>query len=214
MPVRFLLNPGNRHAELIARLNALPAVKKVHSITDFLPADQAAKLAELHPLRDVIPGAVNSGSDVGDVVRSRMLASIATQHEGIVAGEGCACTSDGIGKALERRNCGVSTKTTKVNADARQKLETQLFVGLPVMLADINRLATTSTVSVDALQTSLRERFVAPDGRWRLEVVPAKQHAQLGQPEGIRHRHAVGGPAGGRGRLWILQAPRTRLPAP
>jgi predicted RND superfamily exporter protein len=41
------------------------------------------------------------------------------------------------------------------------------------MLADVNRLATTSRVTIDSLDESIRERYVAPDGRWRLEISPS-----------------------------------------
>jgi hopanoid biosynthesis associated RND transporter like protein HpnN len=176
---QVLVEPGKPAAELIARLNALPEVKKVHSITDFLPADQAAKLAELHLLRDVIPGTVNSGSDVGDVVRSRMLASIANNMKALSQVKDAPAPLTASAKRLNDAIAAFD-ENNKDNAEARQKLETQLFVGLPVMLADINRLATTSIVSVDALQTSLRERFVAADGRWRLEVVPASNMRNSG----------------------------------
>lgn len=169
---QVLVEPGQPARQLVEKLTALPAVKKVHSITDFLPDDQVAKLDELHPLRDVMPRVVNSGSDVGDEVRSRMLASISRNMKALSEVTDAPDTLRASAKRLQEAIAAFDNKYGD-DEKARERLESRLFVGLPDMLADINRLATTNIVSVDALQDTLRERFIAPDGRWRLEVVPA-----------------------------------------
>ncbi len=180
---QVLVEPGQPAREMIARLNALPEVKKVNAISDFLPDDQAAKLAELNPLRDVMPRVVNSGSDVGDEVRNRMIASIARNMKALSGVEDAPTKLKASAKRLEDAIAAFDRKSTDADGDAIAKLERQLFVGLPDMLADINRLATTNTVSVEALQATLRERFVAQDGRWRLEVVPARNMRDAGNLE-------------------------------
>ncbi|MEO1160906.1 MAG: MMPL family transporter, partial [Pseudomonadota bacterium] len=181
---QVLVEPGQPAREMIANLNALPEVKKVHAISDFLPEDQAAKLAELNPLRDVIPRVVNSSSDVGGEVRRRMIASIARNMKALSEAEDAPAPLKVSAKRLQDAIAAFD-ENNKGNDDdeATARLERQLFVGLPDMLADINRLATTNTVSVDALQATLRERFVAPDGRWRLEVVPARNMRDSGNLE-------------------------------
>ncbi len=177
---QVLVEPGQPAGEMVAKLNALPEVKKVHAISDFLPDDQAAKLAELNPLRDVMPRVVNSGSDVGDEVRQRMLSSISRNMKALSGVEDAPAELKASAKRLENAIEAFDGKHKDDDGAATAKLERQLFVRLPDMLADINRLATTNTVSVEALQTTLRERFVAPDGRWRLEVVPAKNMRDSG----------------------------------
>ncbi len=176
---QVLVHPGQPARQLVERLTALPAVKKVHSIADFLPENQAAKLAVLHPLRDVMPRVVNSGSDIGDEVRSRMLASISRNMKALSDVEDAPETLRASAKRLQKAIAAFDTKNGD-DETARHRLEKQLFIGLPDMLAEINRLATTNIVSVDALQTTLRERFVAPDGHWRLEVVPAEDMRDAG----------------------------------
>jgi len=179
---QVLVEPGEQASKLVKKLTALSAVKKVHSITDFLPDDQVAKLAELHPLRDVMPRVVNSGSDVGDEVRRRMLASISRNMKALSDVEDAPETLRASAKRLQNAIAAFDGKNDQ-DEKATEKLERKLFVGLPDMLADINRLATTNIVSVDALQATLRERFVAPDGRWRLEVVPAENMRNPGNLE-------------------------------
>ena len=176
---QVLVEPGRAARELAEKLTALPEVEKVHSIADFLPEDQAAKLAELNSLRDVVPRVVNSGSDVGDEVRSRMLASISRNMKALSEVEDAP---DLLRVSAKRLQDAIAAFDKNFGDDekARETLERRLFVGLPDMLADINRLATTNFVGVDTLQVTLRERFVAPDGRWRLEVVPAKNMRDSG----------------------------------
>ena len=179
---QVLVEPGLPARQLVKKLTALSAVKKVHSIIDFLPEDQVAKLAELHPLRDVMPSVVNSGFDVGDEVRRRMLAGISRNMKSLSEVEDAPDTLRASAKRLQDAIAAFDRKNDgdeKVTED----LENKLFAGLPDMLADINRLATTNIVSVAALQATLRERFVAPDGRWRLEVVPAKDMRNSGNLE-------------------------------
>lgn len=180
---QVLVEPGQPAREMIAKLNALPQVKKVHAISDFLPEDQVAKLAELNPLRDVMPRVVNSGSNIGDEVRRRMIASISRNMKALSGVEDAPAALKASAKRLQDAIAAFDVKNKDDDSEATAKLERQLFVGLPDMLADINRLATTNTVSVDALQTTLRERFVAMDGRWRLEVVPAKNMRDSGNLE-------------------------------
>lgn len=179
---QVLVEPGQPARQLVEKLTALSAVKKVRSITDFLPEDQVAKLAELHPLRDVMPRVVNSGSDVGDEVRRRMLASISKNMKALSDVEDAPETLRASAKRLQVA-IAVFDEKNDDDEKATEKLERKLFVGLPDMLADINRFATTNIVSVDALQATLRERFVARDGRWRLEVVPAKNMRNPGNLE-------------------------------
>ncbi len=180
---QVLVEPGQPAREMIAKLNALPEVKKVNAISDFLPEDQAAKLAELNPLRDVMPRVVNSSSDVGDEVRRRMVASISRNMKALSGAEDAPAALKTSAKRLQDSIAAFEEQNKDADGEATAKLERQLFVGLPDMLADINRLATTNTVSVEALQATLRERFVAPDGRWRLEVVPSQNMRNAGNLE-------------------------------
>jgi hopanoid biosynthesis associated RND transporter like protein HpnN len=188
---QVLVEPGQPARELISKLKQLSTVKKVHSIEDFLPEDQVAKLAELNPLAEVVPRVVNSGSDVGEVVRRRMLASIAKNMKAMSEVEDAQAV---LKTSAARLNAAITAFEAKDadNAEAVEKLEGNLFEKLPDMLADINKLATANIVSVSTLQETLRERFVAADGRWRLEVVPAKDMRNAGNlQEFVKQLHSV-----------------------
>ncbi|MGB7204544.1 MAG: MMPL family transporter, partial [Anderseniella sp.] len=170
---QVLVEPGQAALDMIAKLKTLPAVKKIHYIEDFLPKDQDIKLGDLNSLNEFVPRVVKSGTDIGEVVRERMLGSIATNMKAMSdvsdAPEALKTSAIRLQKAITEFEAQSAGKPENAKA-----LEEDLFVKLPDMLAEINKLASINAVSVDSLQKNLRERFVAPDGRWRLEVVPAK----------------------------------------
>ena len=176
---QVLVAPGKPAREMTRKLVALPAVSKVHSIEDFLPKNQEGKLAELRLLRDIVPAVVNTDSDIGNVVRNRMLASIAQNMAALASDTGVPASLQTAAKRLDDAIAAFNAKHPD-SPDALEQLESGLFVKLPDMLGDISRLANTSQVNVAALQETLRERFIAPDGRWRLEVVPAKDMRNSG----------------------------------
>ncbi len=194
---QVLVDPGKPAREMVRKLLALPAVRKVHTIEDFLPEDQAPKLAELNSLQEVVPRVVASSTDVGEIVRSRMLDSMEANMKTLM---GVADAPVELQASATRLNKAIAFFKEKRsgNDEALRKLEESLFVKLPDMLADINTLASISAVSVNSLQETLRERFIADDGRWRLEVVPAYDMRNPGAlHEFVKELHTVDPTASG-----------------
>ncbi len=167
----YLTDAGPKAREMAEKFRALPIVEKVVMVEEFLPAGQEAKLAELGKLTNLVPRSVNTESDIGAPARSRMLEIISNNMTALVdtgdAPEDLKAAAARMKSAIEafRNNRGSDDEAVK-------GLENSLFSGLPALMGDINRLATTAKVTIESLDETIRERYVASDGRWRLEISP------------------------------------------
>jgi predicted RND superfamily exporter protein len=118
-----------------------------------------------------VPRSINTGSDIGAPARSRMLEIISGNMTALAGTEDAP---EDLKAAAARMKSAIEAFSNNRGSDdeAVRKLENSLFSGLPALLGDINRLATTSKVTIDSLDESIRERYVANDGRWRIEISP------------------------------------------
>jgi len=71
-------------------------------------------------------------------------------------------------------------------------VEEAYFARLPAFIAQLRQIVTVEPVTLDNLDPDVRELYVAPDGRWRLEVAPALDMNEEGSLEqfGIKVRAA------------------------
>jgi hopanoid biosynthesis associated RND transporter like protein HpnN len=168
----YLAEPGPQARDMAAKFKALPIVDKVVMVEEFLPAGQDEKLAELGRLTDLVPRSVNTESDIGAPARSRMLEIMSGNMTALVGTEDAP---EDLKTAAARMKSAIEAFRSNKGSDdeAVKGLENSLFSGLPALLGDINRLATTSKVTIDSLDETIRERYVASDGRWRLEISPS-----------------------------------------
>jgi uncharacterized protein len=169
---QYVTESGPKAREMLQKFKALPEVDKVLMVEEFLPEEQDRKLAELARLADLVPRTVNSESDIGAPARRRMLDLISQNMTALA--EAPDAPADLKASASRLKEAIAAFDNVKgQDEDAVRQLEDALFSGLPAMLADVNQLATTSRVTIDSLDESIRERYVADDGRWRLEISPA-----------------------------------------
>jgi hypothetical protein len=54
------------------------------------------------------------------------------------------------------------------------RLEQAFFAELPTLLQQLRQIATVEPITLENLDPGVRDLYVAPDGRWRLEVVPSQ----------------------------------------
>jgi hopanoid biosynthesis associated RND transporter like protein HpnN len=167
----YLTDAGPKAREMAEKFRALPIVEKVVMVEEFLPVDQDVTLAELGRLTNLVPRSINTGSDIGAPARSRMLEIISGNMTALAGTEDAP---EDLKAAAARMKSAIEAFSNNRGSDdeAVRKLENSLFSGLPALLGDINRLATTSKVTIDSLDESIRERYVANDGRWRIEISP------------------------------------------
>jgi hopanoid biosynthesis associated RND transporter like protein HpnN len=165
-------------AERIARrLRELPEVERAITLTDYVPADQQAKLAIIEDvalfLAPVGPG--DEASPPSTRQQLQALAGLRDELAGLVrdgakpALEQRALRLYGdLGKLLSRANASVAE-----SEDAVRSLRDSLLASLPDQLDMLQRAVRTGPITLDKLPAGLRERMIADDGRVRVEIVPS-----------------------------------------
>ena len=158
-------------ARLSSRLEALDTVDRVWSVFDLVPAEQERKLALVDDL-DLLLGAELALDDDGerpdftarrDALRRLLLDLRATRHER----EGREA------RAVARLEEALARVDSAATAERLQRLETGLLGALPDQLARLSRALAPEPITLERLPPELRARWVGPDGRFRLEVLPA-----------------------------------------
>ena len=152
-------------------LEALPAVDSVRDLSDFVPSDQAAKLAIVDELDlllgfELEPAAIPPGLDaVGrrDAVRSMLADCRQLQRERGGDPQGSAA-----GRAEQ------ALLAIEAAPDARlHRFETAMVEGLAEELSRLALALEAGPVTRADLPRQLIARWLAPDGRERIEILPA-----------------------------------------
>jgi uncharacterized protein len=164
--------PGAPARALAQQLTALPEVARVNTVEDFVPADQDAKIAVLAALSDRIPTEVDFTLPVTDQDRRNALDRLREDLGGIAAvadaPEALVAAASRWAQALDRLD-----SPEPAPPPALEQLEHAYFAELPTFLQQLQQLAAIEPITLENLDPDVRRMYVAPDGRWRLEVVPS-----------------------------------------
>lgn len=198
--------------ELAVKLEALEGVDHVNTLESFLPDDQARRLAVFEGMKADLELPVELSDD--------------ERGEGLDPRTALEYTIEGYGVALdldaELRDLGGDEDATVQSAERLREalfalhgrlrdekappdvgaLEESLFGGLPTLLEDILDRLPERTVRIDDLPDDLRRRYLAADGRARVEIFSTARFSEPGALErfyDLVHsvRPDAGGPAAG-----------------
>ena len=170
------LAPNEADAKALSeKLSALPLVARVMSADSFVPEDQSQKLAVLDDLNftlgpELMLGPTtetqpddNADLQAFDALRSALPASGGSASE----------------QALKRAIDSFHQRYDAAAPAAREQLLTRLrgaLLGtLPAQLEQLSEALQAQPVTLADLPSALRERWIAPDGRWRLQVWPRER---------------------------------------
>jgi hypothetical protein len=197
---------------LAARLEALPGVDHVNTLDGFLPEDQAGRLAIFAQMRSDLETPVELTADESGEGLDRL-----TALEYTIEGYGVSLDIDAelrgdvghddpiveaaerLRRALFALHAGLGDEAGPPDLDA---LEADLFHDVPALLEGIEEALPTREVALDELPGDLARRYLAPDGRARVEVFSATNLSEPGALDRFSDLiHAVrpdaGGPAAG-----------------
>lgn len=175
------LGDGTELAALAERLRELAEVHDTRLLSDFVPPDQDDKLLIIDDLVLALgPTLVGAGPQplpgAQAVVTPAALGPALAQLGGTL--QGLAGHADAELAAAARRlaqasEAFVARLAAPDGAALAADLERRVLVHLPALFERIDTLTRATAVTLDDLPGELRERWVASDGRWRLEVAPA-----------------------------------------
>jgi len=174
-----ILTPSLSEAEAVSeRVGDLPEVAQVVTAASFVPGDQEKKLAVIGDLSFLMGPALTSGATQPPPSDAAVLAAMAKCRDELrqVAGGGndpaAAHLADSLDKAIAR------------GAPIVPRLRDVLLAGLKQQLEGLAKLMQAEPVSVATLPGELRDSWITPDGRARVEVFPkgdARDPAVLGR---------------------------------
>jgi len=157
--------------QITQRAAALPEVSGTRSIENLVPSDQDGKLPVIQKAAAVLGPAINpsatrpapsDGETVGAIRAAAMdLRRLPT------AGEGEA------GAAAASRLSGLLDRLANADAAVRDKTRDVLIAPLRLDLDRLRNMLRPERVSVQSVPAELAREWVAPDGRARIEVLPA-----------------------------------------
>ena len=184
-----VLRAGFADAERLARrLEALDSVKEVRWAASFVPEDQPEKLARIEDLAlmlgpdlDLAAPAPEPGPDGRRAGFERLRGAVGTLAAD-AAPPSAASRAGSPGPDPARRSWADAASRARSALDALaagiddaaiRSFERRLTGGLPHRLALLSRSLDAEEVTIESLPPRLRERWIAGDGRYRLEIHPA-----------------------------------------
>ncbi len=145
-----------------ARASALPSVASTRSLPDFVPDDQDAKIELI-------------GFGAGTLVFA--LDAVPNSIEGPNTGDGIAALqsrlaeaySDGSGARLASLLSDVQAANSP---ELTQSLQDNIFVFWPQLIDLLRSQMNADYIDIDSLPASLRDRYYAEGGQWRVDILP------------------------------------------
>ncbi len=168
--IHVLVRPEAADAA-VAALAKLPEVGAIRTITQFMPPGAAEKISVLRRLETMMPTEPVPRNSAEATVLSASFEELDGELTAISVGP---ATTPALRDAALRLKRAVnlfagSTPPTEARVAA---LEDALFSGLGELSRASERLSRLAEPRIGDLDPLLRQRFVAGDGMWRIEVMP------------------------------------------
>ena len=169
--VQILTEPGAPLHRLVEQLKLLPQVLDVETLDSMLPADQELKLAHLNALADLLPTRIEPATDFGSEER---LDHLTSWREAVTAMSNAESTTKDIRRSAARLKQALEEFVAASNSSpgAIAALQMSLVQGFPRLFEAARQMADLDRATGDNMDAGFRQRYIAPDGRWRVEVLP------------------------------------------
>jgi hopanoid biosynthesis associated RND transporter like protein HpnN len=169
--VQVLTEPGEPLRRLVQELKILPQVSDVETLDSMLPPDQGSKLAHLNVLADLLPTQIEPATDF---TSDEQMDHLTSWSEAVTIMADAESTTKDIRSSAARLKQALEGFIAASNSspDAIAALQMSLVQGFPRLFAAARQMADLDRVTVDNIDAGFRQRYIAQDGRWRLEVLP------------------------------------------
>jgi uncharacterized protein len=167
-PIEVVTASQTEADEVAARLAKVPEVVRVMTLDRYVPEDQDKKLPIIKELANTLDPDLNgqpdpAPSDAENIAALRKSAASLTAE---------ANGKSGQGADTARRLAADLTKLADADPATRERAQTAFVAPLKTALNDMRNLLKAEPVTVQTLPADLRNDWVAPDGRVRVEAYP------------------------------------------
>lgn len=158
-----------------AQLAALPTVRHARTIASFVPDAQGEKLEIIARMRRTLGPVLRVEQEESSPNVDHEIRSMVSLREGLV---GYASGDQTLDAAVERLRNEIDSSVTELegaseDADALlARVRAGLLGSLVETIESLGVALTADRVSVETLPPSIRDRWIANDGRWRVEASP------------------------------------------
>ncbi|MSQ68864.1 MAG: hypothetical protein EXR83_11875 [Gammaproteobacteria bacterium] len=157
-------------SRLGAELAQLPSVERAITLTSYVPGDQSEKLAIIDAMRMALIGVIDVAPEASPEPAAE-LAALAEFAHTLAANQAqltlpaAAAGAERLGAALAQLQGSAAGSPAAVPA-----LRARLLGDLPQTLTRLRELLSTQGIRADTLPSDVQARYVARDGRARVEV--------------------------------------------
>jgi hopanoid biosynthesis associated RND transporter like protein HpnN len=159
----------NEAASAADKLRTLPQVLEVKTLLSFVPQDQDKKLGLIRDLNRQLgpalqkPGSSKPPTDADNIAALNGMADQLNKIAG---------NTTGAGADAARRLAADAVKLAQANEETRARAQNAFIAPLETGIAQLRGFLTAQQISRDNLPVALKQLWVTPDGRARVEVAP------------------------------------------
>jgi uncharacterized protein len=165
-----ILQPTLAQADaLAAKLQALPQVGRVTTLSTFIPDQQSEKLALIADAAKTLNPALNPAAQAAPTSDAQTVSMINSTVDALnrLAGDGT-----GTGAVAAKRLAAAMTKLANADPSVRQRADAVFVQPLKTTLDDLRNLLKAQTITRENLPPALARDWVTPDGQARIDVAP------------------------------------------
>ena len=191
--------------QVAAKLRALPEVKRVLTLSSFIPADQQQKLPLIHNAAKVLLPLLNPTAPSQPPTDAQNVSMMGSTVDALrrLAGSGT-----GSGAVAARRLADAMTALSKADPAVRQRLQDIIVQPLRIALDDLRTLLTAREVTRANLPPDLVREWVTAEGKARVDVAPSGDAADNEVLQKFARAVQAVAPEATEGPISILEARR------
>jgi hopanoid biosynthesis associated RND transporter like protein HpnN len=201
-----VLAPSLEAADQIAtKLRALPEVKRVLTLSSFIPADQQQKLPLIQNAAKVLLPLLNPTAPSQPPTDAQNVSMMGSTVDALrrLAGNGT-----GSGAVAARRLADAMAALSKADPAVRQRLQDIIVQPLRIALDDLRTLLTAREVTRANLPPDLVREWVTAEGKARVDVAPSGDAADNEVLQKFARAVQAVAPEATEGPISILEARR------
>ncbi len=174
-------------ARVVARLEALPEVGRVVTLSSFIPTDQEEKLAVIARLKSALAPVLDQSAEepAPDVATRSALNNAARSLRN------AALDHPGRGAADAQRLADLLTRLAAAPAEYRDDAARAFAAPLVIALANLGNLLDPAPITVDTLPSALLGEWRNASGQWIVEASPKILPGQNASDERLLARFAA-----------------------
>jgi len=206
-----VLQPSLADADaLAAKLKALKEVRRVTTLSTFIPPDQPQKLALIQDAASKLNPALNPTAPAAPTSDTQTVSMINSTVDALnrLAGDGT-----GAGATAAKRLAAAMAALGKADPSVRQRAETVFVQPLKTTLDDLRNLLKAQTITRENLPPILANDWVTPDGQARVDVAPKGDPNDNAVLRSFAHAVLAVTPQATEGPIAILEARKTVVTA-